>query len=351
MADKPTPATPTAIRAITSYPARRKYMPGTVRPPEAPGVAGAIDIHCHAHKGQQDPLSLSILASENRMGGFLFKTIGSVQGPDTPVSNLKKLRDGLDAWSQKSGIRPIDTWVGWGLTRDSEPPSTAKLKANHKEGITAVWLPVANHANTYFKVGGRVMWWDKTASPKDHSEPLPWDEAVEKGFYMLDDKKCLKKEFEEPIRYIIDNELALFYGHATHDEIFAITELVARLGMKRAVVDHPFSPFIDLSVAEMKELASAGVTLNFTFDEISPLLGVDPAVMYKAIREVGVQHCTLSSDAGEPLFPHSVECMRLIRGFMEAFGMNKDELDTLCIRNPAKIVGKVLSESQRAAAE
>ena len=54
---------------------------------------------------------------------------------------------------------------------------------------------------------------------------------------------------------------------------------------------------------------------------------------------VGVEHFTLSSDAGDPLFPNSVECMRLIRGYMEAFGLNQDELYQTCTVNPAKVVG------------
>jgi hypothetical protein len=61
--------------------------------------------------------------------------------------------------------------------------------------------------------------------------------------------------------------------------------------------------------------------------------------MYAAIRSVGVERVTLSSDAGEPLFPHSVECMRLIRSYMAAFGLAEDELDIVCCRNPARIVG------------
>jgi hypothetical protein len=89
----------------------------------------------------------------------------------------------------------------------------------------------------------------------------------------------------------------------------------------------------------MKQLAGAGIYLNFTYDELSPLLGVDPARMYEAIRAVGVEHVTLSSDAGEPLFPHTVECMRLIRSYMGAFGLSEDELRTVSITNPARVVG------------
>ena len=104
----------------------------------------------------------------------------------------------------------------------------------------------------------------------------------------------------------------------------------------------PTAPSSDVSVEQMKQLAPLGVLFNFTFDELSPLLGVDPQIMYNTIREVGVEHFTLSSDAGEPLFPDSVEAMRLIRGYMEAFGLTEDELHTVCTANPAKVVGMEL---------
>jgi len=100
----------------------------------------------------------------------------------------------------------------------------------------------------------------------------------------------------------------------------------------------------------MKEAGAAGLWLNFTFDELSPLLGIDPANMYKAIRTVGPEHCTLSSDAGEPLFPNSVESLRLLRGYMAAFGCTSDEIYTMCTLNPSFIVGFNLSTTQRASA-
>jgi hypothetical protein len=52
-----------------------------------------------------------------------------------------------------------------------------------------------------------------------------------------------------------------------------------------------------------------------------------------------VQYVTLSSDCGEPLFPNSVEAMRQIRGYMRAFGLSAEEVDTTTIRNPEKLVG------------
>ncbi|MBL8662655.1 MAG: hypothetical protein JNM29_07485 [Candidatus Odyssella sp.] len=339
-ADRVDPATPTAERCVTSYPARRKYRPGVVHPPNIPGVEGVIDIHCHAHEGQQDPLSLAKLASENRMGGLLYKTVGPISSGDyRPGLVVKKIVEDLHRWSDAAGVKPTQCWAGYGITMDNRPPSLERLRQNIADGVVGVWLPVFNHANTLFKVGGRRVWWDRNADPSDHSAPLPWEEALRCGYYLVDDRGRLKPEIEEILRVVVDSGVSLFYGHATHREIFAVAEFLGRFAFKRGVIDHPFSPFVDLSLAQMKQLAEAGIYLNFTYDELSPLLGVDPARMYAAIRHVGVEQVTLSSDAGEPLFPNSAECMRLIRSYMAAFGLNEQELAITCRRNPARIVG------------
>ena len=91
----------------------------------------------------------------------------------------------------------------------------------------------------------------------------------------------------------------------------------------------------------MRQLTSEGIYLNFTFDELSPLLGVDPANMCATIRQLDIDYLTLSSDCGEPLFPNSVEAMRQIRGYMRAFGLSAEDVDKASIANPAKLVSLV----------
>lgn len=339
-ADHIDPATPTAERCVTSYPARRKYRPGVIHPPHIPGIQGVIDIHCHAHEGQQDPLSLAKLASQNEMGGLLFKTVGPISSGDyRPGLVVKRVVEDLRRWSDAEHLKPTLCWAGYGITMDNRPPSLERLRRSIADGVVGIWLPVFNHANTLHKVGGRRVWWDRNADPADHSPPLSWDEALRCGYYMLDESGRLKPEIAEILRVVVDSDVSLFFGHATHPEIFEIAAFLGRFGFKRAVIDHPFSPFVDLSLAQMKQLTDAGIYLNFTYDELSPLLGVDPARMYQAIRHVGVDHVTLSSDAGEPLFPNSAECMRLVRSYMAAFGLNEQELAIVCCRNPARIVG------------
>jgi Family of unknown function (DUF6282) len=333
-------ATPTRERAVASYPARRGYKPYIQTPPRIDGVRGMIDIHCHAEHGQQDALSVAKLASENGMYGILYKSIGKEDKRFAgPMEDVRQLLQDLHRWSDDTGIAPIKAWGGYALCRDGKPPSREKVETQVNAGVSSFWLALANHANTYFIVGGKVRRWDPSADPKAHSDPLPWDLALRYGHYALDDKGKLKPEYEEAIRMVADNDRALSFGHSTHQEIFALAELVDKLKFKRAFIDHPFSPFVDLTVEQMKQLSKIGIHFNFTYDELSPMLGVDPGKMYAAIRSVGVEHFTLSSDAGDTVFPNSVEAMRQISGYMKAFGLTQDEIETVTMKNPSFIVG------------
>ena len=326
-------STPTHERCVTSYAARTQYKPGEVHPPHIK-VKDAIDIHCHAHEGQQNPYDLARRASLAEMKGLLFKSIPG----DDPVKAVAAVQDDVNRWAEKESIAPINCWAGYVCGRQTAPVSAKIVSQMIDAGVAAIWLPVFNHVITLSTVGTYRRLIDGDNAP-GWAGPLPWDKALKLGHYNLDEKGELKAEVREIVRICADRNVALFFGHATHPEIYKLAEEVNKVGLKRAVIDHPFSPFLNVSAAMMKELCQTGILFNFTWDELSPLLGVDPQIMYNTIREVGPEHFTLSSDAGEPLFPDSVEAMRLVRGYMEAFGLSQDELYTVCTRNPARVVG------------
>jgi len=327
---------PTKTRYVKSYAVRRAFQAEVQYPPDVPGVKDAIDIHCHAHEGQQDALALAKYASKNGMRGILYKTMVKRQ---RPVETIGKVQEELNRWCEAEGSTPITCWSGYNVADRSDPPSPQKAREQLEAGVTGIWMPVAMTANTLSKVGGKNIWWDSSASPRDLTEAMSWEEALKIGHYLLNDNGKLKPEIREIIHIVAEFDAALFFGHATHREIFAMAEEVDKLRFKRAVVDHPFSPFVDLSTEQMQQLAGVGIFLNFTYDELSPLLGVDPFKMYQAIRSVGVDHVTLSSDGGEPLFPNSVECIRQIRAYMRAFGLSDEEVHRVSSVNPAIIVG------------
>jgi hypothetical protein len=332
---------PTKERYLTSYQARRAYQEKVQQPPHVFGVEGAIDIHCHAHEGQQDPLAIAKLASASGMKGILFKTLVGAGRKDLagPAGGVREMEGELARWCDAQKCAPIAMWAGWSIGRRTSLLGAKEAERQLRDGVKCVWMPIALHANTLSKVGGKPIWWGASDDPTYNTEPLPWDEARKIGHYLLDDRGRLKDEVIEVLKVVADYDVALSFAHATHPEIAALAELVDKLGITKAFVDHPFSPFVDLTLAQMKQLTAIGIYMNFTYDEISPLLGVDPAKMCATIQALGTAHVTLSSDAGEPLFPNSVECMRLIRGHMRAFGLSDPEIHEISAINPARIVG------------
>ncbi len=325
-----------APRYLSSYIARRAYKDEIQHPPLTNGVRGVIDIHCHAHDGQQDALDLAKHASMSGMTGLLYK---SIVGRARPAESVRNLLEHLQRWADEVKLEPIQAWAGYNVGSGDNLVSPQVIREQIEDGVKAIWMPTARSANTLHKIGGPPIWWDKSANPRSHTGPLAWTDAVTKGHYLLDEDCKLKPVIREIFHIVADSGVMVSFAHATHPEIFAMAELVQQLGIKTAIVDHPFSPFVELEVEEMRQLTALGIYMNFTFDEISPLLGVDPARMYAAIRAIGVEFVTLSSDCGEPLFPNSVEGMRQIRGFMRAFGLSNEEVDTVSITNPRKLLG------------
>ena len=196
------------------------------------------------------------------------------------------------------------------MPRKAVPPmrygvvSTAPVSAKtvHEmidRGVIAIWLPVFNHAislstvGTYRRTieGGNANGW--------HG-PLPWDKAVALGHYNLNENGELKSEVKEIVRICADRNVALFFGHATHAEIYKLAEEVDKVGLKRAVIDHPYSPFLNVSPEMMKELAPVGILFNFTWDELSPLLGVDPQIIASSPA-----HCCLVISPNDPHEGHA----------------------------------------------
>jgi hypothetical protein len=331
--------TPSAKRSVTSYPARRGFQQGPIDPSvqRVVGVENAIDIHCHAHEGQQDALGVAKLASMSGMRGILYKTI---VGRKDPVGAVGKVKAALDAWAGPAGVVPVKCWPGASVTEGfMSEIRPARCRALLEGGVVALWMPNNTSAHTLSVVGGKPYAWDRNADPRAHTPPLSWEDSLKYGHYLLDDHGRLKPEIDEIFRIAHDLHAAIFFGHPTKPEYEAMAELCHKIGFRRGVVDHPFSPFVSLSLDEMKQASAAGLWLNFTYDELSPLLGIDPAKMYEAIHAVGAEHCTLSSDAGEPLFPNSVEAMRLLIGHMRAFGCTTEEIEAMTHTNPAFIVG------------
>jgi Family of unknown function (DUF6282) len=204
--------------------------------------------------------------------------------------------------------------------------------------VLGMWFPPVTSAWSIYRLGGRGVWFDPKRRLDDPVPPQAWDVALKTGLYMLDDHGRLRPEIRDTVRLCHDHGVTLSLGHASPQEMDALASEIAAIGFRRAFIDHPFSEVFELDVEAMKRWAAAGVRFALTWDELSPLLGVDPQDMVAAIRAVGPEFFMLSSDAGIPLLPDTVEAYRLLAATLRGYGMTEPEMRQLMHGSAKEIV-------------
>jgi microsomal dipeptidase-like Zn-dependent dipeptidase len=106
------------------------------------------------------------------------------------------------------------------------------------------------------------------------------------------------------------------------------------------VVTHAMIAPIHMSDAQMLEAAKMGAYIEFVYNG---LIGSAKEFTFKdyarAIRYVGVEHCILSSDMGQPANPlHPDGLLALFDGLKEE-GITEGEINRMAKENPARLLG------------
>jgi hypothetical protein len=268
------------------------------------------------------------------MKAILFKSIS----PGRPWEVAKKIQADVDRWAEKEKLRPVQCLSAWVVGIPLKPVDFAEIKAAVEGGIRGMWMPPVTSAWSIYRLGGRGVWFDKSSRYDVPVPPQAWEDAKKVGVYVLDDHGRLMPEIRDTIKLCHDHGVALSFGHLSPQEMDAMAEETTALGYTRAFIDHPFSEVFELNVPELKRWADAGVRFALTWDELSPLLGVDCQDMVEAIRTVGPEHFMLSSDAGIPILPQTVEAYRLLAATLRAYGMTEPEMRTLMSGSAEHIV-------------
>jgi hypothetical protein len=299
--------------------------------PEIPTLSGVVDMHAHGHEGGQDPLAVARLASQAGMGTILWKTLVNRR---TPWLACEALRDALARWADTTGIPPVR--CAFGATTDTflGGPTLARVREMVAHGAAAIWLPVITHVNSMIRIGAPGF----LARQNQGLPPMSEERARALGGTSLVERGRVRPEIIEVCRFLADHDVLLFFGHAPPEEVLLLAEELSRMGFRKAVVDHPLSQVTHFTHEQLRSLVQAGVFLNWTYDELSPMLGVDPQDMVDAIQAVGPEHCVLSSDAGDPVLPHTVECMRLMLAILESYGLSASAVRQMAVENPSRLL-------------
>jgi dihydroorotase-like cyclic amidohydrolase len=298
---------------------------------------GAIDLHVHAQPGTEDALDIAKSASLAKMGGVVFKNLPRHQ----PLwDEYQGVVDELSRWAETADVEPVTCFFGAQTDPQYGGLSVETVRAAIDHGARVVWCPVLTSAHSIHRVGAPRRALNGIDSAEEVVWPLPWEEARKYGQYLIgEDEATLKPEVRDILHLAADRGVAVSFAHSSKPEMQALAEECSRIGYRQAFIDHPYGPQVGLEFDDLAPFARAGIHFNFTYDEISPLLGVDPKAMMDAIRAIGPEHFTLSSDGGNPLLPGAVVALFTLIRYARAYGMTEDEITLMTATNPAEVLG------------
>lgn len=277
-------------------------------------------------------------------------------GVDTHIhsapSVIKRPMDDLElaAAAGKAGIRGI-------VLKTHESCSAARAYLAEKAtGVRVYGGLCLNHSvgglnpeavETSLKMGGKFIWMP-TISARNHrvffSGPVGKKlgfalEGSGEGITILDGRGRLKEEVFEIIGLVARFDAVLATGHLGLEEVSKLAGAAREGGVRRIVFNHPDINFISAPLAAQKELAAAGVLMEKCFNlHLPPWLASTAAETASMVRDLGAEHCILSSDLGQMGNPMPVEGMEMfIRQLMEN-GLSERDITRMWVENPSCLV-------------
>jgi hypothetical protein len=270
-------------------------------------LAGVVDLHVHSAPDLRprsiDDLTVARRALAAGLGGVLLKNhffpttdraaLLRLAVPDAPVHGGIVLNDSVG-----------------GL-------NVAAVETAARGGARAVWLPTLSATSQRLAEGRGA---GITLLSPDGT-PVPGLAAV--------------------LAAVAAHDLLLCTGHASAGEVMAIVPAAQAAGVRRILVQHCEHPLVALSHDQQRALAARGAYLERVY--YRPLVDgryrSNVSVNVAAIRAVGVERSVLASDLGQPENPSWPDGLRAYLEAIAAAGFGRAEMDVMCRRNPAALLG------------
>jgi hypothetical protein len=182
---------------------------------------------------------------------------------------------------------------------------------------------------------GKVVWmgtFDTYAQVERSKDQRPYV-AVSRNGELLPETKAV-------IAMIAKYNLVMATGHNSGEEDLMMIQEALKQGVTHIVVTHAMLSPISMTTAQMQEAAKMGAYLEFVYNG---LIGSAKEFTFsdyaKAIREVGVEHCILSSDMGQVGNPLHPDGLQLFFDGLQKQGFSHSEIDQMSKVNPARLLG------------
>ena len=199
-----------------------------------------------------------------------------------------------------------------------------------KLGACQVWMPTLdaeNHIRTFGQA--TLPTFKQLETSKSRGKALP-----AKPLSVLTESGTLKDEAKDVIEAMEGSEAILGTGHLALNESFKVIEYAKRRGIKNILITHPEFKATYFSKEDQKKLAEEGA-----FIEHCGTVNYDPKLIADNINFVGVSHCVISSDSGQPQKGHPIDAFYDLIVALEGEGISSSEIQTMTIDNPKKLLG------------
>ncbi len=277
-------------------------------------LQGAIDMHLHTGPDVM-PSRVDALeaAKQARQAGMRAIVIKNHSYPTTPLAILVRQ---LVPEVAVFGSVCLDDDIG-GLNSDA-------LEKHADMGARVVWMPTFSSANS-------------RPAMRKLGLKLEGD-----GFSIIDTRGRVVPEIEKILYIIKTHGMVLASGHISPQESLALVKRARAVGVEKIVITHPSDAEFVVqahSVGELQRLAGMGAFIEQTFVTMLPTeWSHPPGPRIEAMREIGFEHCIMSTDLGQFWNLPPAEGMRLFMATLLRNGVSQSEIETMVKKNPARLL-------------
>ena len=280
---------------------------------------GSIDMHLHCAPDPKVPRRVNgyQAAYWARMAGMRAIVLKSDYYPTAPIATA--VRSAVPEVATFGAIN-LETMLTGGFSEYLP----VLIEQHAKMGAKVVWMPTFD-ANYPFQV-------------------RPGEE--DKGLRILDENgekiPEVWKVLEPTMEVIKKYDMVLASGHLGPEESIALFRRAVEMGITKMVATHPFTSFVwpAYPMEAVRELAQLGACIEFTFRDLMPLCGSgNPQVFVDAVREVGAEHCIMSTDLGQSTDAIPADGMHMFIAHMMQYGCSYEEVERMVKKNPARLLG------------
>jgi hypothetical protein len=194
------------------------------------------------------------------------------------------------------------------------------------------------------KLGARVVWMPTHSSKTSmlKSSRLTGVVVDGNGLSILNAEHKLVPEMGRILSLIKEYDMVLASGHISSLETTVLAEEAMAMGITKFVVTHASTHSFEqsLNLEEQHRLGQMGVFIEYIYVGFLPNESRDdPQNLVKAIRNVGAEHCIISTDLGQYYNPSPAEGMRMFIALLIKNGITEHEIELMVKVNPAKLLG------------